>query len=105
MTNEFEAPPSMDRPTDGPEKYSEPHSARSRYSVNSCSTALVTRQVLISCWPSRPQTMSFPRSPLTHCPLTSIYIPTVVFPLTWTVRYAAGIDWRTVEVGVMGDRN
>jgi hypothetical protein len=49
--------------------------------------------------------MSFPRSPLTHWPLTSTYIPTPVFPLTWTVRYAAGIDWRTVEVGVMGDRN
>jgi hypothetical protein len=34
-----------------------------------------------------------------------MYIPTVVLPVTWTVRYAAGIDWRTVEEGVMGDRN
>jgi hypothetical protein len=49
--------------------------------------------------------MSFPRSPLTHCPLTSIYIPTLVLPVTWIVKYAAGIDWRTVEEGVIGERN
>lgn len=27
------------------------------------------------------------------------------FPLTYTVRYDAGIDWRSVEVGVIGERN
>ena len=26
-------------------------------------------------------------------------------PSTWTLRYDAGMDWRNVEVGVMGERN
>ena len=34
-----------------------------------------------------------------------MYIPTLVLPVTKTERYAAGIDCRTVEEGVIGDRN
>ena len=42
--------------------------------------------------------------PLTHNPFMSKYTSRSKSPVTCTVKYAAGIDCRKVEVGVIGDR-
>ncbi len=53
----------------------------------------------------RSQRMRLSLLPLTHSPFRSRYRSTSKPPSTKTVRYEAGIDWRKVDDGVMGDRN